>query len=619
MAPGMQARRWFRRLVDVLPILLFTTSLLAACSGASGVSLTGPLATDASAADAKVPDAGSGPESAPGSGLDSAVDATVDSTAVPDSAGSDSGAADSGTDAAAACDAGGDCAGQCGQLVDPCGQVVDCGGCEAGTCGGGGTPNVCGSGPCAASCSGKACGQSDGCGGICTDGSCPGGERCVGGSCQCDSTSCAGGCCSGGVCNPGTTASACGTGGLSCATCLAGWDCAAGACVCVPDCTGKACGAGDGCGGTCASGTCGSGLHCQSASCVCDPSSCAGCCSAGQCLSGTDSGGCGTGGATCSVCSATQSCDYGTCINAVLLSPSPGGFGSGGHALVLDPAAQNLYFLDQNNSTSNMRIWRVPTAGGSGQIVASGLDWVVSLAVDSTNLYWTSIADDTVVEQSLSGGSPRVLATGQYFPMDIAVLDSTTVYWSACSDTAGTQCDVWSLPVTGGTPANVSSLSGGGNPSLALVSPNLYLASAGLREVLSLAVAPGGTTAPVDSTGLLFDGVAATAGYASWYAGESAIGASDGVVKAMQTGASPVVVAASQNPRAIAVDASYAYWANGDDSNPTLGTIVKAPTHGGSSTVLVSQALTYDITIDATNVYWLGSAGAASGVFKTPK
>src|SRR5580658_2509768 len=36
------------------------------------------------------------------------------------------------------------CKGKCGQLLDACQQLIECGGCMIGEmCGGGGTPNVC--------------------------------------------------------------------------------------------------------------------------------------------------------------------------------------------------------------------------------------------------------------------------------------------------------------------------------------------------------------------------------------------------------------------------------------------------------------------------------------------
>lgn len=63
---------------------------------------------------------------------------------------------------------------------------------------------------CTASCTGKTCGASDGCGGVCSSGSCPSGATCGGG----------------GVANQ---------------------------CGCTATCAGKACGAADGCGGVCTS------------------------------------------------------------------------------------------------------------------------------------------------------------------------------------------------------------------------------------------------------------------------------------------------------------------------------------------------------------------------------
>jgi hypothetical protein len=70
------------------------------------------------------------------------------------------------------------CAGKCGQILDACSHLVDCGGCNVGQdCGGGGAPNVCGAGQCTPSCNVKACGTSDGCSRVCTDGFCEGGQR----------------------------------------------------------------------------------------------------------------------------------------------------------------------------------------------------------------------------------------------------------------------------------------------------------------------------------------------------------------------------------------------------------------------------------------------------------
>jgi len=99
--------------------------------------------------------------------------------------------------------------------------------CSGKTCGqGDGCGGTCyaGSGCCTPSCSGKICGQGDGCGGICYAGS----------GCSCTPS------CSGKTCGQGDDC-----GGI----CYAGSGC------CTPSCSGKTCGQSDGCGGTCQAGS----------------------------------------------------------------------------------------------------------------------------------------------------------------------------------------------------------------------------------------------------------------------------------------------------------------------------------------------------------------------------
>ncbi len=304
-------------------------------------------------------------------------------------------------------------------------------------------------------------------------------------------------------------------------------------------------------------------------------------------------------------------------MNATLLQATNGGIGNGGHKIVIDPAGQYVYFLDQNNSTTNMQIWKVPTSGGPGVVVAGGLNWPVSIAVDSANLYWTSISDSNVMVQSLSTGTRRTLATGQYFPMDIAVRDATTVYWSGCANSNGTSCSVFSIPVSGGTPTPLYTLTGGGNPSLAVLYPNLYVTSAGLRQVVSVAIGPGGSNTTVDSTSLPFQGVDAKAGRVAWFAGRTTSSSFDGVVKGSSVGGSIRTVGSGQAPWAVAVDATNAYWVTEAGNNEQA--IYKAGITSGSPVLVLDNVGTYSIAVDANYVYFLGHAGWFNGLFRTPK
>ena len=151
------------------------------------------------------------------------------------------------------------CQGKCGQLTNRCHEVVTCGDCPNGqTCGGGG-PNICGTGSCVPDCSGKPCGASDGCSGVCTMGACGSGQRCVAGVCTCDTMSCTG-CCAANQCQTGTLDSACGAGGAMCMACgnQTICDVTAGQCV--------ACGrAGEAC---CQNASCSSGYTCSLGTCI---------------------------------------------------------------------------------------------------------------------------------------------------------------------------------------------------------------------------------------------------------------------------------------------------------------------------------------------------------------
>ncbi|MFT3765936.1 MAG: hypothetical protein QM820_10525 [Minicystis sp.] len=160
----------------------------------------------------------------------------------------------------------------CGLAGDGCGGAISCGTCTPPlTCGGGGTPSVCGS-----NCTPKTCNQlgiqcgpaGDGCGGVIQCGSCPAGQSCGGGGMP--------GVCGNQMCTPKTCAQQsiqCGPAGdgcgnlIQCGNCPAGQTCGGGgqSGVCgAPTCTPKTCaqlGANcgplaDGCGGILQCGTC---------------------------------------------------------------------------------------------------------------------------------------------------------------------------------------------------------------------------------------------------------------------------------------------------------------------------------------------------------------------------
>jgi hypothetical protein len=68
--------------------------------------------------------------------------------------------------------------------------------------------------------------------------------------------------------------------------------------------------------------------------------------------------------------------------------------------------------------------------GTSTKTIAGSQDLAVSLVVDSDGLFWLNTGSSgTVMMQSLNGGQPLVLASGQSNPGVVAV-DAKAVYWT---------------------------------------------------------------------------------------------------------------------------------------------------------------------------------------------
>jgi hypothetical protein len=164
-----------------------------------------------------------------------------------------------------------------------------------------------------------------------------------------------------GTCQPGTSTTACGTGGAACVACAAGDTCTNGTCqgatctgcldstgTCQPGTSTSACGTG---GNACVA--CGAGQTCNNGVCTggttCSPSNCTGCCQGNTCVGGTATNACGAGGNACVSCPAGDTCTNGTCQGATCTGcvdstgtcqpgTSTNACGTGGNACVACPA-----------------------------------------------------------------------------------------------------------------------------------------------------------------------------------------------------------------------------------------------------------------------------------------
>jgi hypothetical protein len=137
---------------------------------------------------------------------------------------------------------------------------------------------------------------------------------------------------------------------------------------------------------------------------------------------------------------------------------------------------------------SKSGIWRWPVAGGAHDTVATG-QTPNYLAVDATNLYWTSfsivggMAQDhqgTVLKMPKAGGAVTTLASGLGGPQRI-VIDATTVYWTDDVDNT-----IMKVPIAGGAPTIVASGQMGIN-GIAVDATSVYWASSTDETVMKVA------------------------------------------------------------------------------------------------------------------------------------
>jgi hypothetical protein len=153
----------------------------------------------------------------------------------------------------------------------------------------------------------------------------------------------------------------------------------------------------------------------------------------------------------------------------------------------LEADGQDVFFTMFDGSG----IFRLSKAGGKPvAIVTRGSLKMASIAVDATDVYWTSYKDGTVNRVPRGGGRIKTLAVEQAHPVDV-VVDADFVYWS--NETDGT---IRRIAKAGGEP--ITLVSGQENHDiLALDAANVYWCTWGAgqhRGHACLSVAKAGGT-----------------------------------------------------------------------------------------------------------------------------
>jgi stigma-specific protein Stig1 len=307
-------------------------------------------------------------------------------------------------------------------------------------------------------------------------------------------------------------------------------------------------------------------------------------------------------------------CDEGECVPSAAPT-APACLGSPGCLVELAYDVVPKIVVDADTvylgSLRGLRAMPKTTPGVSKRLAAFSTSRV-DLAVDDTNVYWTTDAPQGSVKKMPKRGGP--ISTLDSASADRIAVDQGYVYWANTDS-------VMRAPVAGGPTTTVAA----GQRDLdfiAVSGPYLYWSLNGPHGSVLRASVQGGAVATIARDQAHVSGLFADPRGVYWTTEGVPLGGENGTVVSLGVaGGAPVTLASRQKTCwGIAVDATSVYWSTTDRSNMDrardrdLSSVLAVPIAGGRVVTLADeQAVLWTFAVDDKTFYWVNQATGKSG------
>jgi hypothetical protein len=231
--------------------------------------------------------------------------------------------------------------------------------------------------------------------------------------------------------------------------------------------------------------------------------------------------------------------------------------------------------------------------GGSSSIAATtlvdlGKGGVVSIAVDTNNVYWSTEEALWSVPKGGGAASPISMNAGSYWSLHV---DATNLYWSGGH--------IEKMPLGSKTPIMLAGIALAGEARMIAVdATSVFWPGPGDGSIMNVAIAGGTPSALV--SGLNAAGVVAVDDTNVYWDDF------EGSIHSMPIGGGPVsTIAEGHNPlSSMVVSGGYLFWT----MSPKLG-VARTPIGGGAVEITQDLGAEY-LAIDSDHVYWTNHSGS---------